>query len=98
MGKLVDSLDKARPGDIILFWYGGGTSQHVAIYAGKKNGIPYIIHARGGSDCVIPVRNERRGVHITPLSAVGYSKMMIRRIVDTSSDAYEIQLRQLKQP
>lgn len=95
MGKLVDSLDKARPGDIILFWYGGGTSQHVAIYAGKKNGIPYIIHARGGSDCVIPVRNERRGVHITPLSAVGYSKIMIRRIVDTSSDAYEIQLRQL---
>ena len=93
-GKLVSSLDKARPGDIILFWYGPGTSQHVAIYAGKKNGIPYIIHSRGNENDSM-ARGPGKGVDITPLSYVGYSKMMIRRIVNTSSDAYEIQLKQL---
>lgn len=93
-GKLVSSLDKARPGDIILFWYDPGTSQHVAIYAGKKNGIPYIIHSRGNENDSM-ARGPGKGVDITPLSYVGYSKMMIRRIVNTSSDAYEIQLKQL---
>ena len=93
-GKLVSSLDKARPGDIILFWYGPGTSQHVAIYAGKKNGIPYIIHSRGNENDSM-ARGPGKGVDITPLSYVGYSKMMIRRIVNTSSDPYEIQLKQL---
>ena len=93
-GKLVSSLDKARPGDIILFWYGEGTSQHVAIYAGKKNGVPYIIHARGNENDSM-ARGPSKGVDITPLSYVGYTKMMIRRIVDTQSDAYEIQLKQL---
>ena len=97
MGKQVPDLDSARPGDIILFWYGGSTSQHVAIYAGKKNGTPYIIHSRGGQDCTgyNPGRGAARGVHITPLSAVGYSKIMIRRIVDTCSDAYEIQIQKI---
>lgn len=93
-GKLVSSLDKARPGDIILFWYGEGTSQHVAIYAGKKNGVPYIIHARGNENESM-ARGPSKGVDITPLSYVGYTKMMIRRIVNTQSDAYEIQLKQL---
>lgn len=93
-GKLVSSLDKARPGDIILFWYGPGTSQHVAIYAGKKNDIPYIIHSRGNENDSM-ARGPGKGVDITPLSYVGYSKMMIRRIVNTSSDPYEIQLKQL---
>lgn len=93
-GKLVNDLDQARPGDIILFWYGDGPSQHVAIYAGKKNNIPYIIHARGNRTDSM-ARGPSKGVDITPLGYVSYSKMMIRRIVDTSSDAYEISLVQL---
>ena len=92
MGKLVgqggiEALDNARPGDIILIWWSGsGASDHVAIYAGKKNGVHYMIHSRGGSanTWLNPGRGLAQGVHITrgPYTA---ARIMVRRIVDTSA-------------
>ena len=102
MGTLVgqggmEALDNARPGDIILIWWSGtGTSDHVAIYAGKKNGQHYMIHSRGGSanDWGNPGRGANQGVHITqgPYSA---ARIMVRRIVDTTGTVSEVQMTQL---
>lgn len=102
MGKLVgqggiEALDNARPGDIILIWWSGsGASDHVAIYAGKKNGVHYMIHSRGGSanTWLNPGRGLAQGVHITrgPYTA---ARIMVRRIVDTSAKVSEVQMKTL---
>lgn len=95
MGTLVgtgqSALDKARPGDIILIWWSGsGSSDHVAIYAGKKNGTHYMIHARGGkaNSGYNPGKGDGQGVHITktPSSA---ARIMVRRIVDSTATVAE---------
>jgi hypothetical protein len=94
MGELVgvgdiSVLSKANPGDIILIWWSNaaGSSDHVGIYAGEKNGVYYMIHSRGG-----PTRSgggPERGVHITvgPYSA---AKVMVRRIVDTTATVAKV--------
>lgn len=97
MGQLVavgsgsSVFDKARPGDIVLVWWdGAGVSDHVQIYAGKKNGTHYVIHSRGGqaNDITNVGLGASKGVHIT--TAPTYApKVMIRRIVDTTATVAE---------
>lgn len=96
MGTLVGTgagaYENARPGDIILIWWNsaGGPSDHVAIYAGQKNGTHYMIHSRGGSSNTIlsPGSGSTGGVNLTP-AATSAAQIMIRRIVDTSAEVYE---------
>ncbi len=92
VGTGVGAYEAARPGDIILFWWNsaGGPSDHVAIYAGKKNGNHYMIHSRGGSSNTIlsPGSGPSGGVNLTPV-ATGAAQIMVRRIVRSSAQVYE---------
>ena len=98
VGTGISALDKARPGDIILIWWSGsGTSDHVAIYAGKKNGIHYMIHARGGSansTIELAGKGATKGVHITQ-AAYSAANIMVRRIVNTEASAEDVQMKTL---
>lgn len=94
MGQLVgngySALEDARPGDIILYWYGqSSTSGHVGIYAGKFNGKHYQVHCSGGQRFTYtnPGRGNSSGAQLAGITAA--NKIMIRRIVDSDAKAYE---------
>lgn len=97
-GRLIggyESLDAARPGDIILYWWTGsapGESDHVVLYAGKYKGTHYVIECHGGNPAkhggtkftyADPGSGPVYGAHINPIGHP--NKIMIRRIV--TSDA-----------
>ena len=99
-GKLVGegyaAFEKARPGDIILYWRDGDIenthSRHVAIYAGKHNGAYYQIHSSGSKSCnsiATAGRGPSRGVKLSGIE-YGASRIMIRRIVKENGEAYEM--------
>lgn len=94
MGTLVgegsSAYENAVPGDIILFWWSrtGGTSDHVAIYAGKKNGIHYMVHCSGNrQNATIETagRGESRGAIFVPASTSA-SRIMVRHLVNSNGD------------
>lgn len=99
-GKLVGegytALEKARPGDIILYWRNGdtadGNSKHVAIYAGKHDNTYYQIHSSGSQSCnsvITAGRGPDRGVKLSGIE-YGASRIMIRRMVQENGKAYEM--------
>ena len=85
IGEGIGAYERAMPGDIILFWWNseGGAASHVAIYAGSKDGIHYMIHSKGGRDMQSTAtagRGTTGGVNMTPVSTSA-ARIMIRRIV-----------------
>lgn len=77
---------KARPGDIILYWYStSGVSQHVSIYAGMHNGVPWCIEMHGSSSMTYSNagRGSEKGCHLNPLRVP--TKLMVRRLVDCTA-------------
>lgn len=85
IGEGISAYDKAMPGDIILFWWDSteGSSSHVAIYAGKKDGSYYMIHSKGGKSMQSPDtagRGTSGGVNLTPVSTSA-ARIMVRRII-----------------
>ena len=95
-GSYDDALRNAHPGDIILFWEAGmDASSHVAIYAGKKNGTDYMIHCSGGrrfTDWFNPGSGPGDGAIISTVKYLqgSYPKIVVRRIVDTTSTVAEL--------
>lgn len=96
MGTLVGTgtgaLEKAHPGDIILYWYDlGATSAHVGIYAGKYNGVHYQVHCSGGRTNTLPDNAGSGPNHGAILARVntGAAKIMVRRIVNSDAKAFE---------
>lgn len=96
VGEGYSAFEKARPGDIILYWRNGengnGKSKHVTIFAGKRKGIYYQIHSTGGKDnnnTQNAGRGPDRGVKLSEIEH-GATRVMIRRIVKEDGKAYEM--------
>lgn len=101
-GRLIggyESLDKARPGDIILYWWSGGAageSDHVVIYAGKYKGQHWVVECYGGNPenhpgmfmYDNPGKGRTYGAHINVMKHP--NKIMIRRIVDSDGKAEKL--------
>ena len=91
IGTGMAALEKARPGDIILYFPGAiqhGLSNHVATYAGKYKGTYWQVESTGSRTCTYaaPGRGaDGRGAH---LDHVRMGKnFMVRRIVDSEAKA-----------
>ena len=101
-GRLIggyEALDRARPGDIILYWWNGGgagESDHVVIYAGKYKGQHWVVECHGGNPAKHPGmfiydnpgKGPVYGAHINPMRHP--QKIMIRRIVDSDGKAEKL--------
>lgn len=96
-GSIASELAKsARPGDIILIWRNGstadGSSVHVTIYAGLKDGEPWDVECHGSPSCTATSKGEgdRLGAHIDRLEP-DCSRYKVMRMVDTNVEGVYVE-------